>query len=133
MAFGLVNRVLDEGTPSWRPGPADLTRFDTGYLPADYLLDLPGAEGEETLFQRSPAGRMTPEAFTALIDDLKAHGMRHPVTVHVEQSGRVLIQEGNHRLRAAHRAGVPVLVEIKYFGNAQRFGLVFSVGGDGGG
>jgi hypothetical protein len=47
--------------------------------------------------------------------------------VHVEQDRHVHIQEGNHRLRAAHRAGIPVPVEVKYFGNSQQQGLVFPV------
>lgn len=125
----LKNRVLDEGTPTWRAGPGDLTRLDTGVLPAGMLLDLPGAEGEEALFRQSPTGRMGPEGFAALVADLKANGMRDPVTVHVEQNRRVHIHEGNHRLRAAHQAGLAVPVEVKYFGNAQQAGLLFAVEG----
>jgi len=53
--------------------------------------------------------------------------MRYPVTMHVEQDGGVSIQEGNHRLRAGHRAQIPILVEIKYFGNRQRQELIFPV------
>jgi hypothetical protein len=41
----LANRFLDEGTPTWRAGPGDLTRLDTGFLPAGALIALPGAEG----------------------------------------------------------------------------------------
>jgi ParB-like chromosome segregation protein Spo0J len=70
---------------------------------------------------------MDPEGFAALVADLKANGMREPVTVHVEQDRRVHIHEGNHRLRAAHRAGIAVPVEVKYFGNTQQHGLVFPV------
>jgi hypothetical protein len=123
----LENLNLDEGTPTWRPGPADLTRLDSGELPAEALLNLAGAEGEEALFTNSPTGRMTAVEFEALVSDLRTHGMRYPVTVHVEQDGRVWIQEGNHRLRAGHRAGIPISVEIKYFGNSQRQGLIFPV------
>lgn len=123
----LENLNLDEGTPTSRPGPADITRLDAGELPAEDLLNLAGAEGEEGLFAKSPTGRMTAAEFEALVSDLKAHGMRYPVTVHVEQDGRVWIQEGNHRLRAGHRAGIPILVEIKYFGNSQHQGLIFQV------
>jgi len=125
--YRLENRVLDEGRPGWRAGPGDLTRLDTGVLPAARLLDIPGAAGEEVLFRRAPSGRMPPEAFAAMVEDLKAQGMRYPVTVHVEQDGRVLIHEGSHRLRAALQVGIPVPVEVKYFGNVQRRGLVFAV------
>jgi hypothetical protein len=123
----LENLFIDEGPPTWRAGPGDITRLDTGLLPAGVLLQLPGAEGEEALFRRSPSGRMGAEAFAELVADLKVNGMRESVTVHVEQDGRVHIHEGNHRLRAAHRAEISVPVVVKYFGNVQRKGLVFRV------
>jgi len=66
----LENRNLDEGTSSWRPGPADLTRLDAGELPAEILLDLAGAEGEEGLFANSSTGRMTAAEFEALVSDV---------------------------------------------------------------
>ena len=123
--YWLENRALDEGPAGWRAGPGDLTRLDAGVLPAHLLVNLPGAAGEEDLFRRVPSGRMAPQSFADLVADLKARGMRSPVTLHVEQDGRVVIHEGNHRLRAALEAGIPVPVEVKYFGNAQRRGLVF--------
>ncbi len=49
--------------------------------------------------------------------------MRYPISIHVEQGLRIVIHEGNHRLHAAHKAGIPVPVEVKYFGNSQQHGL----------
>ena len=111
---------LDEGHKTWRAGPADLTRVDVGELDPARLLELPGASHEQHLFAARPSGRMHPDAFAALVHSLRTEGMRNPVTVHVEFDGRIIITEGNHRLRAAAQAGTLARVEVKYFGNSQR-------------
>lgn len=111
---------LDEGPKTWRAGPADLTRVDVGEVDPTLLLSLPGAAEEQHLFAACPSGRMEPEAFDALVSSIKSEGMHHPVTVHVEIDGTVVITEGNHRLRAAAQADAMARVEIKYFGNSQR-------------
>ena len=52
-------------------------------------------------------------------------GVTDAILIFKEMDGRVYIHEGNHRLRAAvaaHLASVPV--EVRYFGNSQRSGLV---------
>lgn len=112
---------LDEGPPTWRAGPADVTRVDVGEVDPVLLLDLPGAAGEHRLFAACPCGRMAPDAFAALVQSLRDAGMRQPVTVHIEIDGRVVITEGNHRLRAAAQAGISARVEVRWFGNSQRF------------
>jgi hypothetical protein len=123
----LENRMLEEGIPGGRAGAGDLTRLHSGVLRAERLLALCGAEGEQRLLRQSPSGRMGPQAFAELVADLKANGLREPVSVHLEQDGRAHIQEGNHRLRAAHLAGIAVALKVKYFGNAQRDGRLLAV------
>lgn len=116
---------IDEGSPGFLAGPYDLTRMESWVLEdASGVMDIPGGAGEHLLFRDSPNGRMSPAQFADLIEDLKENGMHYPVTVHVEKDLRVMIYEGNHRLRAAIKAGCKVKVEIKYFGNSQKAGLL---------
>lgn len=109
--------------PYPKAGRHDITRIDKGVVPPELLLNLPGMEGEEKLFDRSPWGRMTEKEFTGLAESLKK-GWKGPVTVFVEKNGQAVIIEGNHRLRAAAFANIKALVEIRYFGNSQEMGLI---------
>lgn len=99
---------------------SDLTRVDEGYLPAEKLMCLKGACGEHLLFSKSQYGRKSKEDFESLADDIAINGMDYPVTVHIEADGSVVIWEGNHRLRAAASKGLPIYVEIKYFGESYK-------------
>lgn len=114
---------------------AHRTLVETGTLPAAALLGLKGARGEHRLFTTRGGRRRDWDAFVASI---RQEGIREPVLVVVEPTkhlhpgqaralaGEALapveafIYEGNHRVRAAVEAGVPVPVEVRYFGHAER-------------
>lgn len=121
--LGVRTLHLDEGPRGWKAGPSDLTRLDTGILPPSKLLHLPGRKGEHELFAKSPTGRYTSVEWKKFVADVKKRGVKHPVTIHKDADGKVWVHEGNHRLRAAAEAGVPVPVEVSYFGNSQRSGV----------
>lgn len=113
---------LDEGPVGWDAG-SSLTRRDRLLVDPQLLVNFSGRKGEERLFANRPSGRKTPAQWRRFVESV-AKGVRDPVTIHVEPDGTVLIHEGNHRIRAAIEAGVMVPVEISYFGNSQRRGLV---------
>lgn len=104
-----------------RAGKNDLTRVDEGYADTALLIGLPTSIGNQNFFAENPTGRMTEEGFTALQTSLgKGWDEQKPVTVYVEHDGTAVLHEGNHRLHAAHDAGIQAFVEIRYFGNGQK-------------
>jgi len=115
----------DEGPPGWTAGPGDITRQDTGLCDPRLIIDIPGACDEHLQFAKSPTGWKTQDEWSAFLVNLTTNGMKYPVTVFKEIDGTVHVWEGNHRLRAALALGWnQVPVEIRYFGNSQRGGLV---------
>ena len=81
---------------------------------------IPGGDGEEKFFEKSPWGRMDKRDFLALVESLRAGwNEKEPILIFVEKSGEPHIHEGNHRLRAAIYAKIPALIEVRYFGNSQ--------------
>jgi hypothetical protein len=116
---------IDEGPPWWTPEPYTITRLDEGHVDPKELLHLPGMEGEHLLFENDHTGGYGEERWNALVEDIRVDGLKWAILVFKEMDGRVGIYEGNHRLRAAIAAGLNrVPVEIRYFGNSQRAGLV---------
>ncbi|MDD3471298.1 MAG: ParB N-terminal domain-containing protein [Syntrophaceae bacterium] len=116
---------IDEGPSWWNPEPHSITRLDEGYVDPRDLLHLPGFEGEHLLFENDPTGGYGEERWRSLVEDIKVNGLKWAILIFKEMDGRVGIYEGNHRLRAAIAAGITsVPVEIRYFGNSQRAGLV---------
>lgn len=104
-----------------RAGKKDLTRVDEGYVDTALLISLPTSIDNQNFFAENPTGRMTKENFAALQESLiKEWDERKPVTVYVEHDGTAVLHEGNHRLHAAHAAGIQAFVEIRYFGNGQK-------------
>lgn len=89
-----------------------------GVVPLSEVIDLPGARDEHVRFLGNAEEQ-------ARIDEL-AEAMRrdgfdpdHPIMIWVEQDGKPVIAEGNHRVRAAMQAGIEnIPVDIRYFGGS---------------
>jgi hypothetical protein len=124
-----------------RPGNnRHLTRRTEGLVPPEMLLDLPGARGEEETFiydeatgtytidQSSRHGvRYTPARWAKLVANMRDEGFdpSNPIFIIKDFGQAAKIQEGNHRLRAAHEAGLDLVpVEIRYFGHSEYQRLV---------
>src|SRR5688500_5493669 len=64
------------------------------------------APGETAVLSVHPVASLFPDLtqadFTALVDDIRHHGVRLPILVH---EGRIL--DGRHRYRACQQLGVP--------------------------
>lgn len=111
--------MIDEGV-NGRVNSTDLTRIDEGFINPLSIVNFPGECGEHLLFESSQTGRMDRDQFNNLVDSLSnGWNMNKCVTIFVEHDGKVFIHEGNHRIRAAIKAGVDCFVEIRYFGNSQ--------------
>jgi very-short-patch-repair endonuclease/endogenous inhibitor of DNA gyrase (YacG/DUF329 family) len=116
---------IDEGPPGWTAGNNDITRTDKGMIPPQRIIGIPGERGEHRLFLSSPTGRYSPRDWDKFVQDIKKNGVKEPITIFKEKDGTVHIHEGNHRLRAAIEAGLKLVpVDIRYFGNSQRTGLI---------
>jgi hypothetical protein len=104
---------IDE--PAWYPlGDNHITRYWEGLTDPAALAQLPGECGEHELFERSPTGRMSPEEWAELVQAAREGFQWLPlVLIDMERGAR--IHEGNHRIRAALAAGVPVPVEVRVF------------------
>jgi len=118
LTSGLTNSFIDNGPKGWVAGPRAVTRIDSGVIDPRTLQRIPGEMGEEKLFKTSPTGRMSEAQWDAFLNDIKQNGIKNEILVIVEKNGKVHISEGNHRLRAAIALGVPIPVEIRYFGNS---------------
>lgn len=120
-----VETYIDEGPKGYAAGKNDITRQDTGQIDPRLIANIPGANGEHTFFANGNTGRMTNKEWIMFKTDLRANGMQYPTTIFKEIDGTVHVWEGNHRRAAAlemHMEQVPV--EVRYFGNSQRQGLV---------
>jgi hypothetical protein len=77
------------------------------------------------LFENDPTGGYGEDRWSALIEDIRVNELKWAILILKEADGRVGIHEGNHRLRAAVAARLArVPVQIRYFGNSQRAGLM---------
>ncbi len=88
-------------------------------LPVDFVEGLKGMTGEEN--------RMFTDTATSKIEKLstsikeKGYDEKNPIFINVGHDGTVLINEGNHRARAAKQAGLEnVPVSISYFAGGER-------------
>ncbi|NCD22070.1 MAG: DEAD/DEAH box helicase, partial [Spartobacteria bacterium] len=92
--------------------------FKTVLLPVDAILSLPGQRGEES---KLDSGQSDAD-IDAIAESMRASGYdkSEPIAVDVEFDGRTTIYEGNHRIRAAKRAGLThVPVEIRYIAGGE--------------
>lgn len=119
------NAFIDEGPIGWTAGRSDVTRSDYVDVDPRQLVKLPGGGGEHKRFAKCSTGYYSQEEWDEFIADISRNGIRRCLLVFVEIDGSACIAEGNHRLHAALQlelATVPV--EIRYFGNSQRKGLI---------
>lgn len=117
----LKTTYLDEGPHGWIAGDYDLTRRDAGTVNPRQLLHIRGQKGEERLFESNQGGRYSPDGWGKFVADIKKNGVKSPLSINIYKDGRVVIYEGNHRIRAAIAAGRKTIpVEISYYGNSQR-------------
>ncbi len=115
---------LDEGPPGWDAG-GSLTRRDRLYVSPRKLVRIPGRKQEQRLFADSSSGRKSAAEWADFVADIRRKGVTDPIIIHVEAGEGPVVLEGSHRIRAAIQAGRRLVpVEINYFGNAQRSGLV---------
>jgi len=108
--------------------PRDITyRYDDrpfAELDIERLLTLPGARGEHKHFDGSSTkGRFSEARLDELAQSIRTEGFRPDeyIMVIVEADGRAQLWEGNHRLRAAKRAGLATIpVEWQFSGGSER-------------
>lgn len=124
----ITNTTEDSGPPGYNASKHTLTRVDTGFVNPRCIIDFPGQYDEHLLFEKYPCGRYNPGRWVELVEDIKKHGVINPVTIFKEKNGKIHITEGNHRVRAAIQAGLDMVpVEVRYFGNSQKQGLVCTI------
>jgi hypothetical protein len=114
-----------EGGPrgqSWvRANPSTATAaFDRVDLPISKVILLPGHNDEHVMLAKpSPDEEVRLAALEASIRE-KGYDAKNPIMVWVEADGTTKIAEGNHRVRAARRAGLKTIpVDLRYFGGAE--------------
>lgn len=78
---------IDEGPPWWTPEPHSITRVDEGYVDPGDLLHLPGFEGEHSLFEKDPTGGYGEVRWRALIEDIRANGLKWAILIFKEMDG----------------------------------------------
>lgn len=82
-------------------------------LPVDELLKIPGMLGEQN--------RIEQDRVDNLAEDIKKNGLKYGPFINVGHDGTALVNEGNHRIRAAKKAGLKTIkVEISYFAGGER-------------
>ena len=113
-----------------------MTRTVRGVLPVKDLLNLKGKKGEHEAFiynptsktySRNPDSKHAPrydqEKWDNLVRSIRVDGFnpRYPIFIVSDPGIGPKVSEGNHRIRAAHEAGLThIPVEIRYFGHSER-------------
>ena len=106
--------------------PSHITRSEEGLMPTSAVAGLPGNRGEIPGEHRNRQGG----AWEDFKRDIAANGIRNPIFITVDHGQEPRINEGNHRRDAAVELGLDhVPVEVRYFGHAEREGLVQDRGG----
>lgn len=100
-----------------------ITRVEQGNVPVADVAQYAGARGEARGEHRNRTG----PAWDAFVADVKQNGVRDPILITKDYNGKPVVAEGNHRIDAAVAAGLKEIpATIRYFGNAQKQGLVLS-------
>jgi hypothetical protein len=97
-----------------------ITRTERGMVPVSAIARLKGAAGELPGEHRNRQGEKWAEFKRST-----AHGIDHHVFVTVDYGQDPVLSEGNHRRDAAVEHGhTHVPAEVRYYGHAERQGLV---------
>jgi len=98
-----------------------LTRRELGSIDPNKLKDYSGVSGEI----RGQHTTRSDESFEKLKKDISENGIKEPIFITKDYGSMPKISEGNNRIDAAIALGLKeVPVEINYFGNSQKQGLV---------
>ena len=101
-----------------------ITRVERGMVPIEWVRNLMGASGERPGEHRNHQG-LDWEAFKDVLSAGGEGGIHAPLFITVDHGQEPLISEGNHRRDAYAELGAThVPAEIRYFGHAERQGLV---------
>ena len=80
-----------------------------------------GENNEQDLFKKSSMGRYIDNnpLWRELVLSISEKGVLEPILINVDHNGSAFIAEGNHRVRAALRAGLATIpAEVRIYGNA---------------
>lgn len=102
----------------------DLSQIRVGTLPTNVIKTIKPMHNENRRWQvingKKYFGNYVEEEWYELLDDIRINGLKHPITIFVEQDGKIVLAEGNHRLQALKQLNIEEeKVEIRYFGNSQ--------------
>lgn len=98
-----------------------ITRVEHGMLPTSAIATMHGARGEVPGEHRNRQGAK----WDSFKDDIRANGIKSPVFITVDHGQAPVLSEGSHRRDAAvELAHSHVPAEIRYYGHAERNGLV---------
>ena len=114
----IIDKTGDLGQAGNR---SHITLVEKGFAPTEEIASLKGAMGEV----RGKHRNRLDSRWEEFKNQIKTEGIKDPVTVFVDHNGAALIHEGNHRIDAAVELGMKqVPVEIRYFGKADKEGLL---------
>jgi hypothetical protein len=92
--------------------------IDRADIPIGLALRLPGIMDEQ-YYLLSPSD-YDQRKLDALTESIREGGMTEPVFINVDYRGQAWVNEGNHRIRAASRAGLKTVpAEIRYFAGGE--------------
>ena len=114
----IIDKIADRGEAGNR---SHITLVEKGFAPTEEIASLKGAMGEVRGEHRNRSGSRW-EEFT---NQIKTKGIQDRIFITVDHNGPAQIAEGNHRIDAAVELGMKqVPVEIRYFGKADKEGLL---------
>jgi hypothetical protein len=93
---------------------------DEGLVPDDAVYD---GVFDDGVFEFHPLANIFPlmskEEFAALVEDIRKHGLKHPIIKHPAPDNKII--DGRNRLNACREAGVPTRFEDFKGGNVVAF------------
>ncbi|PGK51859.1 hypothetical protein CN918_29140 [Priestia megaterium] len=111
-------------TPASSYKRLDLTKQLIGQLPLSVVKDIqPEGHGKRKHHKRNGkeyVGNYYIDDWKVFKEDVRKNGVLEPITIFVEQSGEILINEGSHRIEACLQTDTHYIpVDIRYFGGAE--------------
>ena len=113
-----VEDVIDRGTnEAGSPSLGSTTGYFKDLKPIKLSLEttknVKGYNGEHLRLDQSKVDKLTKE--------LEVDGkFQYPPLIGIAHNGEPYIIEGNHRIAASQKAGIPIDIEVKYFDGGQR-------------